>query len=380
MRVLGIDCGQLEHRFCLLEESGKVLAEGKVLENRQQLARLRGLVEAAGPEAPLVVLEASGNCWQNLQAELTGWGWSVQAVDPQQAAQFARLAHPRHKTDKADAHSLARLGLQGSRGGFSGRVETTLAHGLAQAIGQRSRLMNQLHSLLVIANPALVVCGWQLAAPRTLAVLRRYPTTKQLRQARGLAGVRFGQRARVGEKAAQRLQEAAREALCGALNEAHAQQIGFLVEQITLWSQQIKQLLAELRKRLPQAQPLLSIPGVGELTALLVAACVPFDQLRSAKQAAAYVGLHPHLIQSGQSCYSRLSRRGDGIARSALYRAALPASQHNPALVIFYQRLLARGKTHKQALCAVAHKIIRICFALMKYQSTYCSSYRAECA
>ncbi len=356
-----------------------MLAEGKVFENRQELQRLRRLVEAQG-EPPLVVMEASGNCWQNLQAEMAGWGWSVQAVDPQQAAQFARLAHPRHKTDKADARSLARLGLQGSRGSFPGSAQATLAHGLARAIGQRSSLMNQLHSLLVIANPALIVCGWEMDAPRTLAVLRRYPTTKQLRQARSLAQVRFGQRARVGEKAAVQLQAAAREALWGALNEAHAQQIGFLVEQITTWSQQINRLLAELRKRLPEAQRLVSIPGVGELTALLVTACVPFDRLSSAKQAAAHVGLHPHLVQSGQSCYSRLSRRGDGIARSALYRAALPASQHNPRLAAFYQQLVARGKTHKQALCAVAHKIIRICFAIMKSQSTYSSTYRPESA
>ena len=377
MKALGIDCGQLEHRFCLLDEAGKVLAEGAFAESRREVETMRRQVEASG-EPPRVVMEASGNCWQNLQAELASWGWPAQAVDPQQAAQFARLLHPRHKTDKADARSLARLGLQAPKSSFASGPEATLAHGLARAIGQRSALMNQLHSLLVIANPALIVCGWGMEAPRTLAVLRRYPTTKELRRAKGLAQVRFGQRARVGEKAAQALQAAAREALCGALNEAHAEQIGFLVEQIATWTEEIARLREALRARLPQAQRLTSIPGVGEHTALLVTACVPFDRLASAKQAAAYVGLHPHLVQSGQSCYSRLSRRGDVVARTALYRAALPASQHNPRLAAFYQRLVARGKTRKQALCAVAHKLIRICFALMKSQTTYSLTYEPQ--
>ena len=115
---------------------------------------------------------------------------------------------------------------------------------------------------------------------------------------------------------------------------------------------------------------------MGERTALLVYACVPFGRLASAKQAAAYVGLHPHLFQSGASQWSRLSKRGNRIARTALYRVALPAVQSNPRLRSFYQRLLSAGKAKKQALCAVAHKLVRICFALVKYQSTYSLNYQ----
>ena len=126
MRSLGIDCGQLQHRFCLLDETGRVLAEGAFAENRQGLAELRALVEAQ--QAPqVVVMEASGACWQNLCAELQGWGWPAHAVDPQRAAQFARLHNPRHKTDKADARSLAHLGLQAPQASFTAGAQTTLA-------------------------------------------------------------------------------------------------------------------------------------------------------------------------------------------------------------------------------------------------------------
>jgi len=375
MRSLGIDCGQLQHRFCLLDETGRVLAEGAFGENRRGLAELRALVEAQ--QAPqVVVMEASGACWQNLCAELQGWGWPAHAVDPQRAAQFARLHNPRHKTDKADARSLARLGLQAPQASFTAGAQTTLAHALARAIEQRSALLNQLHSLVLVANPALLACRWVVGAARSLAVLRAYPTTRELRRARALAKVRFGPRHRVGEKAAAALRQAAQEALSGALNEAHAAQVRFLVSQIATWDAEITRLQEELRARLPEAQRLASITGVGERTALLVYACVPFDRLASAKQAAAYVGLHPHLFQSGASQWSRLSKRGDRIARTALYRVALPAVQCNPRLAAFYQRLLSAGKARKQALCAVAHKLIRICYALVKYQTTYSLNYQ----
>ena len=376
MRSLGIDCGQLQHRFCLLDETGRVLAEGAFGENRRGLAELRALVEAQ--QAPqVVVMEASGACWQNLCAELQGWGWPAHAVDPQRAAQFARLHNPRHKTDKADARSLARLGLQAPQASFTAGAQTTLAHALARAIEQRSALLNQLHSLVLVANPALLACRWVVGAARSLAVLRAYPTTRELRRARALAKVRFGPRHRVGEKAAAALRQAAQEALSGALNEAHAAQVRFLVSQIATWDAEITRLQEELRARLPEAQRLASITGVGERTALLVYACVPFDRLASAKQAAAYVGLHPHLFQSGASQWSRLSKRGDRIARTALYRVALPAVQCNPRLAAFYQRLLSAGKARKQALCAVAHKLIRICYALVKYQTTYSLNYQS---
>ena len=375
MTSLGIDCGQLQHRFCLIDGQGQVLAEGAFAESRRGLAELRARLEAQGrPEA--VVMEASGACWQNLCAELQAWGWSAQAVDPQRAAQFARLHNPRHKTDKADARSLARLGLEAPKGSFTAGTQTTLAHGLARAIEQRTALLNQLHSVVLVANPALLASRWDLSAPRSLAVLRAYPTTRELRRARALAQVRFGPRHRVGEKAAAALRQAASEALCGAVNEAHGGQVRFLIAQIAAWDAEIARLQGELRARLPQAQRLASIQGVGERTALLVYACVPFGRLASAKQAAAYVGLHPHLFQSGASQWSRLSKRGDRIARTALYRVALPAVQSNPRLRSFYQRLVAAGKAKKQALCAVAHKLVRICFALLKYQTTYSLNYQ----
>lgn len=376
MVVMGIDCGQLQHRYCVVDEAGQVVAEGGFEEKRSSLQELRQRMEGYGRVR--VVMEASGSYWQNLRAECAEWGWEALAVNPQRAAQFSRLESPRHKTDKADARALARLGLGDVQGSFGSGPAVTLAHALAGAIEERARVQNRLHSLLVLANPAIVWCRWKLNAPRTLAVLKAYPTSVQLCRARGLARVRFGTRGVVGRRAAETLQQASREALCGAVNEAHGAQVGFLVEQISRWSEEIMRLERELERRLPEAKRLCSVLGVGRRTALIVYACVPFAQLRSAKQAAAFAGLHPHLFQSGQQSYARLSKRGDAVVRTALYRAALPAVVHNPRLAEFYQRLRERDKTAKQALCAVAHKLIRICFALVKTQTTFSLTYAPD--
>ena len=51
---------------------------------------------------------------------------------------------------------------------------------------------------------------------------------------------------------------------------------------------------------------------------------------------------------------------GRAAARSAIYMAALSASQHNPVLKAFYGRLVAGGKEKKVALVACMRKLIVI--------------------
>jgi transposase len=375
MLCLGIDCAQLTHAFCLLDESKRVLIEGSFPETQTGLGELRAQLAPYG-EPQAVTMEATGNCWQNLQAALQSFGWPVAAVDPVRARRFAQLRHPRHKTDKADARSLAEMGLGPERGSFPASEAEAQARGLERVLETRVRAIGQLHALVVLANPALVACDWELGAPRSVAVLRRYPTTLHLRRAHSLAQVRFGPRQKVGKEEARRLREAAREALSGAVFPAHGEEIRFLAARIAECNREIARLEAELTQRLPEAARLDAIPGIGLRTALVVSACVPWSYLNSPKQAAAYAGVHPHRFESNGRFRTRLSKQGDTVVRTALCRAAFPASQHNPVLRAFYQHLREKGLTHRHALSAVAHKLLRICYALMRDQSDFSVNHR----
>jgi transposase len=79
-----------------------------------------------------------------------------------------------------------------------------------------------------------------------------------------------------------------------------------------------------------------------------------------AKAAAAYAGLILEREESGKSVErSRLSRKGPPLLRRKLFMGALVAVRHDPEMGAFYRRLLSRGKRKKQALVAVAHKLLR---------------------
>ncbi|GAB5603915.1 hypothetical protein FJNA_24410 [Thermus sp. FJN-A] len=98
----------------------------------------------------------------------------------------------------------------------------------------------------------------------------------------------------------------------------------------------------------------------GPQVAAAVLALLPRHLWGRAKAAASYAGLIPEREESGKSlARSRLSRKGPPLLRRKLYMGALVAVRHDPGMRAVYKRLLSRGKRKKQALLAVAHKLLR---------------------
>lgn len=109
---------------------------------------------------------------------------------------------------------------------------------------------------------------------------------------------------------------------------------------------------------------LCSLPGIGErIAAILVASMRELGGL-NAKQAASLAGLAPIANDSGQHTGARRVRGGRPMIRKMLYLAALSASRHNPALLLFYRRL-TQSKPPKVALVAVARKLLLLANTLI---------------
>jgi len=103
----------------------------------------------------------------------------------------------------------------------------------------------------------------------------------------------------------------------------------------------------------------LSIPGIGERTALALIIRMPELGQISREEAAALAGLAPFDDDSGKYKGQRHIAGGRGRLRRSMYAAALPAAfRWNKALVALYARLKASGKTHKVALIACARKLL----------------------
>lgn len=103
----------------------------------------------------------------------------------------------------------------------------------------------------------------------------------------------------------------------------------------------------------------LSVPGIGERTALALVIRMPELGRITREEAAALAGLAPFDDDSGRYKGQRHIAGGRGRLRRSLYAAALPAAfRWNKALIDLYARLIARGKAHNAALVACARKLL----------------------
>lgn len=117
--------------------------------------------------------------------------------------------------------------------------------------------------------------------------------------------------------------------------------------------------LARKRDDLRRKQQLLkTISGIGDKTALISIAMLPELGHVSNKAAAALVGVAPFVRQSGTMKAPARIHGGRAAVRDVFYMAAVTASQHNPVLAPFYQRLIAAGKPRKVALVALMRRLV----------------------
>ena len=84
-----------------------------------------------------------------------------------------------------------------------------------------------------------------------------------------------------------------------------------------------KRVLDEVRRE-ATCRRLMTVPGVGPLTALAFRATIDQpDRFRKSRAVGAHLGLTPRRYQSGETdIQGRISRCGDELVRTALYEAA----------------------------------------------------------
>jgi transposase len=115
------------------------------------------------------------------------------------------------------------------------------------------------------------------------------------------------------------------------------------------------------------AARLQTVPGVGPLVSLTaVAVFSDVHRFPSAKHAASYAGLVPSTDQSGdRDTHGHITKRGSAALRTMLCEAAHHAQRPTHPLHPYFARLCAR-RGYTMAVVAVAHRLCRILFALLR--------------
>ncbi len=239
-------------------------------------------------------------------------------------------------------------------------------------VSEQTRRLAHLHEFLVTVHPGLER-RLDLTTKGALQLLHRYVTPAELRRA--------GRR-----RIAQHLRAAGiprADRLAGvALESAAAQRIALPAESVT--AAVCKELAGEalaVRERLqtleaqlvallaghPEASLIQSLPGMGVvLTSEWLAVAGDRRRFRSADALAAAAGLAPVLRQSGRVRVQRRARRGSKVLKRICWQAAHCAMLRDPVSRQFYDRKRTEGKSHRQAILALARRRVAVLWAMLR--------------
>ncbi|MDE3759813.1 IS110 family transposase [Sinorhizobium meliloti] len=323
----GLDVSQQTTSICIVDEEGKTVAERKVASCPEAIGE--ALEPFAVTRAGLETGPLSVWLWNGLKER----GVPIVCMDARHAN--AALKMMPAKTDRNDAIGLAQI------------VRT----GWCKSVHVKSTASHEARALL---------------ATRSQFVRTRCDLENQIRGVLRTFGILFGKR--IGGFA-----KRAEEIIDGELDASPTIQavVEALMRARANILEQIRHLEAKVRLIARQnnvVRRLMSVPGVGVITALGFAATIDDPtRFKRSSSAGAYLGLTPRIYASGETMRSgRVSKRGDDFLRRSLYEAANALLTRIPrfsALKSWGLRIARRGG-YRKAKVAVARKLAVILHAM----------------
>jgi transposase len=315
----GLDVSLEETAICVVDEAGAIVKETRAASEPDTLAAaLRSLdlqLDRVGLES------CSLSAW--LHDELRAGGWPAICVETRRAK--AAMGATPNKTDRNDARALAQI----------------MRTGWYRAVHVKSKASRIWRSLLVARRT--VLNGMRTIENVVRALLRE-------------AGVKLGTPSR--KDFVERTRElTADDPVLTHLTEPL---LTILTTMLREFAKLTKQVLDIVRDE-PVCRRLMSVPGVGPLTALAFRATIDQpDRFARSRDVGAHLGLTPRRYQSGETdVQGAVSRCGDELARTALYEAAhslLTCSRKWSALRA-WGMAIAKRRGMARARVAVARKL-----------------------
>jgi transposase len=393
---VGLDWSSKEHVFCIYDAATSKRSK-KTIPN-EPAALLSFLVELRGQfdgQPVLLGLEATRACI--LPILLQHDFLRIILINPKTANNFREMFRPSGaKSDDLDSHYICEL-IRAHADQFRvwephdplTRQLTTCVERRRELVDLRTRIANALHAALAASFPQLLeLLHCQLTVPIASHFLHRWPTLEAA-QGAGIETLRaffYKNNVRTSEKLEARLQSfAASKPLLQRLEDR--QPAGMFVKALAAQLEplhrsilQFENQIAELVEKHPTAKLFQDVPGAGPQLKPRLATVFGTDKSRfaSADDVTTYTGIAPIQQSSGQmnlTCarwvrplfihQTWIEHANCSIRRCAWARE-------------FYQMKREAGKSHFQALRALAFKWIRVLYTCWSKDTPYNESIHLE--
>ena len=324
----GLDVSMEETHICVVDGDGEIFLQANAASSAEVIA-----AELAKAPACRRVIFETGRMAPMLYHGLRERGVPVVCIESRQAYQ-ALKSRATHKTDRNDARGLAHL----ARTGFfkPTHVKSLPAHAVRSLIIARKKLVGQRVMLENQIRGLAVVFGVRLPRGLSPAFIKQ-----ALRASEGIDGLSAAMRGLI----------AARAAVLSAVTSIDAD-------------------LKRMARASDACRQLMTIPGVGHITALAFMAAVDDpERFRRSRDIGAYLGLVPRRYQSGEIDYTgSISKCGDRRVRTLLYEAAnVMLTRYKGSLKLKDWALaIAKRSTMRKARIALARRLAIIMHAMLR--------------
>jgi transposase len=365
-RVIGLDVHQAQITACAIIEE----ADGTTRLEQRQFGAFkrdrRALAEWAQTLRPdQVVMESTGIYWKSPYAALEAVGLRAWVVNARHVKNV-----PGRKTDVGDAHWLATLARAGLlRGSFvppaALRELRLIARQRQKLVGHLASEKNRLHKVLTDGGIRLGVVVSDVHGQSARAMVKAIIDDRPVHE--------------VLDHASRRL-KASREELFDALQGELTASHRFVLHELMLHIEEIEARIARFDARLLDGLAaernslalLQTLPGVDLIGAamLLVEIGADMSAFGSADRLASWVGICPGNNESAGKRKSGRVRKGNLYVRRLLCEFAHAASRTTSVFKSKFQALVIR-RGHKRSIVAIAHKLLRTMFFMLKRREHY---------
>ena len=395
MLVVGCDIGSETHYLRAIDTRGREISKKAFAfsNDSEGFASAKDwmleLAAASNKDQIVVGLEPTGHYWFCLAAWLVSNGISVVQVNPYAVKQTKEVEdNSQLKDDRKDPKLIANLVKDGNygmpylpEGVYAELRRLTLLRD--QLTGDRVSALNRLHRELTIHFPEYKDALGKIDGPFTLELLKKAPFPSDL-NVLGVEGIKnIWQEARLrgcGYNRASVLLKYA-EASVGLTEGTDASRLAvrWFAHQILELDRQLAEiegLLREKCREIPFAENVLGISGIGDkILAGIVSEMGDISRFDDAKEIQKLSGMSLVACSSGKhKGQTKISHRGRKRLRYWLFQAAKSSVVHAGEfreLHEYYTTREVNPLKKKQSLVAIACKLLRVIFAILKSGACY---------
>lgn len=385
---VAIDVGSQQHRVAIGWEEGDPIEEFDCPHTAAGLSdffsRIHRHEESHQAEVS-VAMEGFGGYARPLDSQILAQGWRLYAINNLKFARFKEIFPAPAKTDAIDAKRMLQLMQLRERIPMACAVLQEVApvdslhqqlkaltRRRKQLVAERMKISQRMQAELHGAAPGLLTITGQADNLWFLNFLTCRTDLRKLKIVRlatllKLNGVGIGYATKI---AAWQKSAVFSDAITwtGPMIYADAMRILNLREAIA----QLEIQIAKLTAQSGIAQRLLSMPGMGSVCVSELAGEIGnIKRFKDEASLAVYLGVAPLDRSSGKRVSAKLPRQINPRARDAVIIAMVHHMQSVPVSKAFYDRKRVEGKTHMQALRALARHMVRIIFRMLDNNRDY---------